>query len=85
MRRGESKVDEFYCEIGRRIKAEREELGFTQLDLAREIGLQRTSVANIEVGRQHAPLHILCAIAEALGVPVGCLLPTSEEMSHELS
>jgi transcriptional regulator with XRE-family HTH domain len=68
-------VDGLYSEIGRRIKAEREALGFTQIDLAQEIGLTRTSLTNIEAGRQRLPIHVLYAIASALALPVSDLLP----------
>lgn len=68
-------VDGLYSEIGRRIKAEREALGFSQLDLAQEIGMLRTSVANIEAGKQRLPIHVLYAIATALAIPVSDLLP----------
>ena len=68
-------VDALYEEIGDRIRKEREELGFTQSDLAQEIGMLRTSIANIETGRQRLPIHVLFNIARALGVTPKRLLP----------
>lgn len=70
--------DTLYREIGRRIRAEREALGFCQSDVATYVGLTRTSMVNIESGRQRLPLHALYAIAEAFGVSIGCLLPQNE-------
>lgn len=70
-------VTPLYYEIGKRIRRERDELGFSQGDVAAEIGLLRTSVANIESGRQRLPIHVLYAIADALGVSVFCLLPNN--------
>lgn len=70
-----AELDGFYREIGSRIRIEREELGFSQKELADGVGLTRTSIVNIEAGRQHLPLHTLYAIADALGVSVYCLLP----------
>ena len=67
-------VNGLYSEIGRRIKAEREALEFTQHDLAQEIRMLRTSIANIEAGKQRLPIHVLYAIATALGIPVSDLL-----------
>lgn len=64
-----------YQHIGQRICQERSELGFTQTDLAQEVGLLRTSIANIEAGRQRLPIYMLYRIATALGVPVTNLLP----------
>lgn len=66
-----------YREIGNRVRAERESLGFSQVELAEEIGLTRTSVTNIETGRQRPPLSTLYSIANALGVSVFCLLPNN--------
>lgn len=70
--------DTLYSEIGRRIRAERESLGFHQSDVATCVGLTRTSMVNIEAGRQRLPLHTLYAIADALGVSIRCLLPRNE-------
>jgi transcriptional regulator with XRE-family HTH domain len=68
-------IDGLYLEIGKRIKIERSALGFSQQDLAQEIGMLRTSVVNIEAGRQRLPIHVLYAVADALGIPVYQLLP----------
>ncbi len=68
-------MNDLYYEIGKRIKAERETLGFAQKELADEVRLTRTSIVNIEAGRQRLPIHVLYAIADALGVSVSCLLP----------
>jgi transcriptional regulator with XRE-family HTH domain len=46
--------------------------------LARRIGVKRTSITNIEGGRQPLQLHTLLAIAEALRVPAEQLLPSIE-------
>lgn len=72
-------MEEVYREIGRRIRAEREALGFSQVDLAKEIGLTRTSITNIEAGRQRMLIHTLYDIANALGVAIACLYPKNEE------
>lgn len=42
-------------------------LGWTQEDLAKKIGLTRTSVVNIEAGRQRVLLHDIEKIAGAFG------------------
>lgn len=79
---GEETVDTsdqeaLYREIGARIRAEREDLGFDQGELAEEIGLTRTSITNIEAGRQRMLIHTLYAIANALGVSITVLLPNT--------
>jgi transcriptional regulator with XRE-family HTH domain len=55
----------------------------TQSELARCVGLTRTSIVNIEQGRQKVMLHTLYAIADVFGVPVANLLPALEESSPE--
>ena len=47
----------------------------TQDRLGTLVGLSRTSITNIEKGRQHVSLHQLYHIAGALGIPVEALLP----------
>jgi transcriptional regulator with XRE-family HTH domain len=42
----------------------------TQFELARTLGISRTSVANIEAGQQRVMAHNLADLARALGVPV---------------
>ena len=59
-----------YVTVGYNIKAWREHLGFTQAELAEEVGIQRTSINNAEAGRQRLMLHTIEKIAEALGVPI---------------
>ena len=71
----DSYEQELYSEIGLRIRKEREALGFTQADLAREVQLTRTSITNIEAGRQKMLIQTLYAIANALGISIACLLP----------
>ena len=69
-----------YLEVGVRVRRRREGLRMTQDELASTVGLSRSSVANIERGQQHAPVHVLLWLAEALGVDVGTLLPTHNEL-----
>jgi transcriptional regulator with XRE-family HTH domain len=79
-------IDEkrLYAALGTRLKRLREADGgpdgkLTQGALAREVGLERTSITNIERGNQKVPLHVLYRICEVLQVPVADLLPTQAE------
>ena len=79
-------VDEqrLYAALGLRLKrlreAERGPLGkLTQSALANEVGLERTSITNIERGNQKVPLHVLYRICEVLQVPITDLLPSLAE------
>ena len=48
----------------------------TQDRLGRLVGLSRTSITNIEKGRQHVSLHQILRIADALEVEPEFLLPS---------
>lgn len=72
-------IESIYATIGHAIQSERDALGFSQSDLAQELGLTRTSVTNIEAGRQRLQVHTLYRIACALAIPVTALLPRSRD------
>lgn len=55
-------------EIADRVATRRTELELTQEQLAKIIGLQRTSVANIEAGRQNLTIKTLLALCAALEI-----------------
>lgn len=64
-----------YSEIGELVRAYRERINLTQEALARMVGLTRTSITNIERGRQQVLVHLLFLIADALGITPDALLP----------
>lgn len=64
-----------YAAIGKAIKEIRQAQGMTQEEVARHISLTRTSLINIEAGRQHVQLHTLLLIAQVLEVPYWSFLP----------
>jgi transcriptional regulator with XRE-family HTH domain len=68
-------ADLIYISIGRNVRRERQRLKWSQEQLAVRIGLLRTSIANIEAGKQRVPLHTICEIAAALDIMPGRLLP----------
>jgi len=57
-------VDQVYAVLGHRIRELRHDKGLTQIDLAHALGLSRTSIANIEVGRQRILMHQLLQLAD---------------------
>lgn len=66
----------FYAEVGARIRAARDKAGITQAALARALGVKsRTSVTNIELGRQPIYLHLLVKVAAVLNVAISTLIP----------
>lgn len=52
--------------------------GLTQQALADKVELSRSSVANIEGGRQQFPLHMLVLLASAVETSPANLLPSKE-------
>lgn len=66
---------QFYQEVGRRIRRERRDRHMTQEELAKAVGLTRTSITNIERGRQKLLLHTLADLGRALGISLSQLLP----------
>lgn len=71
-------TDEIYATLGRSVRTKREQLRLTQADLSAKIGLSRTSIANIEGGRQAIMLHQFLALAEALMIPPMDLVPSAQ-------
>ena len=56
-----------YDYISIRMLQFRKAANLSQLELAEKVGLTRTSIVNMEAGRQRMPIHVLANIAEALG------------------
>ncbi len=65
----------FYLKLAERIRKRREELRLTQADLADRAGVTRSSVANIETGRQAVLLHQFVGLARALDLRWDQLMP----------
>lgn len=66
--------------VGERIKARREELGWTQQELAERLGKKsKTSVCRIEKNMEDLTNTRLLAYAKALGIPVADLVRDAEE------
>lgn len=67
--------------IGKNIRERRQFFDINQEDLAEQIGLTRTSISNIEAGRQLPPLDILYKICHSLGSELPDLLPSYSQVS----
>jgi transcriptional regulator with XRE-family HTH domain len=73
----------YYVALGRQIALAREGK-MTQDTLAQKLSLTRTSIINIEKGRQQVLVHTLADIASALGVPIAELMPPQDDVAHRL-
>ena len=69
-----AEIELVYRAVGTRIQMLRIALGITQEDLAKRVGYTRTSLVNIEQGRQRIPLHQIEEIAKAIGCTTKHLL-----------
>ena len=77
-------MKDIYKTIGRNIRDARKRAGLTQEEVAQAVGWKyRTSLVNLEQGRQNTPLYTLVEIAAVLGVAPGDLLPPSLWPSHD--
>lgn len=66
--------------FGERLREIRKNDGMSQDALGRRAGLSRTSITNIEQGRQHVSLDVLYRLADALGLEPSQLLPAKETL-----
>lgn len=69
-----------YKIVGANIKLKRQAKKVNQAELASRLNLSRTSLVNIEQGRQHASLVLLFEISKALGCDLHEIIPTSEDV-----
>lgn len=68
-------IERLCTEFGARVREARTNAGLTPKALASLVGLSRSSIANLEAGRQRVPVHVIWNLADALGVAVSDLLP----------
>ncbi|MCM1002399.1 WO male-killing family protein Wmk [Wolbachia pipientis] len=73
------KTDSIFQRIGKKIKGWRLARKYTQLELAKKIGITRQKISKYEQGRTTIPLDKLYDIAEALSISIIDLLPESAE------
>jgi DNA-binding XRE family transcriptional regulator len=56
--------------LGAALRRMRKLKGMNQAEIAEKVSLERTSIVNIEAGKQKLSVLTLCGIADALGVDV---------------
>jgi DNA-binding XRE family transcriptional regulator len=72
----------FYESLGNRIKEARSTAKIRQETFASYLSLSRSSIVNIEKGRQHPQIHLLCDIARILNIKIADLLPEQSVMGE---
>lgn len=68
-------MEHLYVAFGQLLRAERKKAKFTQEELGKEVGLKRTSIVNIEAGKQRIYLHQVVELAHALNISTEALIP----------
>jgi transcriptional regulator with XRE-family HTH domain len=63
-------IEKCYANLGQRIRHLRQMKPMSQDALATQMGLTRTSIVNIEQGRQRVMLHDIRAFADVFKIPV---------------
>ena len=73
---------DLYAQIGMRIKEIRESQSekLTQAKLGEFVGLERSSISNIEKGTQRVPLHILFGLCATLRVDPSTVIPSIDDV-----
>ena len=75
----------FYRFIGEKIREVRTKNRYKQIELAQKVGLERTSITNIETGKQNASIIVLYRICEVFQIDINKLLPKPEDIiEHNL-
>ena len=77
--------DRFYQEVGFMISEFRKSANMSQQIFAEKVGLSRTSIVNIEKGRQSPPLHTLWTISNIFNVELSMLIPDFEYERNEIN
>lgn len=80
--------ERLYRSIGSKLRELREASGYgaarlTQAELAKQVGLERTSITNIEKGTQKVPLHVVYRLSEVFSVEPSTFLPSLEQVLRE--
>ena len=72
---------DFYQQFGRKLRQARQEAGLSQADLAVAINRTRTSISNIEKGRQGISLHTFGKLLQILNIQADTLLPSADDVA----
>ena len=76
--------ERLYPLLGERLRRLRTRDRMTQAELAAQVGLERTSITNIEKGTQKVPLHVLYSLCQVFRIPLFELLPSVSEVQSTL-
>lgn len=76
----ETKETLIYQKLGQKLRQKREAANLTQAKLAEDVSVLRTSITNIEAGRQKAPLYLIYEICAVLQTDIKDVLPSMHDL-----
>lgn len=76
-------IDAFYIYVGEKVRFHRKKARMDQETLSRHVNLSRTTIINIEKGRQRLSLEHAWLIAKVFGISFDDILPPVETKSVE--
>jgi DNA-binding XRE family transcriptional regulator len=71
-----------YQKLGQKIRQKREDANLTQAKLAENVSVLRTSITNIEAGRQKAPLYLIYELCAVLQIDIKDVLPSVHDLAE---
>ena len=74
----EQNIDAFYIHVGEKVRFQRKKAQMDQETLSRHLNLSRTTIINIEKGRQRLSLEHAWLTANILAISIEDLLPSRE-------
>lgn len=74
--------NQYLIQIGKNIAHQRKKKGWTQLEFAEKLGMHRTGLTRIELGKVNTTILKLRLIAGALGIKLGQIL--DEQSNYEI-
>ncbi len=78
-------IENYYKNIGHKLKHAREEAGYTMSDLSKTVGLSAAAIANYESGIRQISVHILSQIAVTLEKPLNYFLGPKVDNSFSIN
>ena len=73
-------MDVFYKKLSQKIKAIRERLGFSQETLAKELGINRVAISQIENGDRKVSAEEIARLSRVFNMPADILLDLNKEI-----
>ncbi len=71
--------------VGSKIKEHRKQLGLSQEELAKKIGVGKTTISNYEVGLRSPKKPQIIRLSEVFGITIDDLFPTIESSKNRVS